>query len=138
MDDVSFSVPPGSIVGESIEIIAHSSGPNTAACSISISPQVLMRGGHVCVLKIVCCQGNDGNEEQNVVMKVAKANFQGVAESAGIIGGNGAGKSTLFKMMMGQETPDSGQVHTPTPSHPSREVLRIGKSAHTLLLAGGR
>ena len=28
----------------------------------------------------------------------------------GIIGGNGAGKSTLFKMITGQETPDSGSV----------------------------
>jgi len=28
----------------------------------------------------------------------------------GIIGGNGAGKSTLFKMITGQETPDSGEI----------------------------
>lgn len=28
----------------------------------------------------------------------------------GIIGGNGAGKSTLFKMIAGEETPDSGKV----------------------------
>ncbi|WP_372742902.1 energy-dependent translational throttle protein EttA [Neptunomonas sp.] len=28
----------------------------------------------------------------------------------GIIGGNGAGKSTLFKMIAGEETPDSGEV----------------------------
>ena len=28
----------------------------------------------------------------------------------GIIGGNGAGKSTFFKMLTGQETPDSGEV----------------------------
>ena len=28
----------------------------------------------------------------------------------GVIGGNGAGKSTLFKMIIGQETPDSGMV----------------------------
>ncbi len=28
----------------------------------------------------------------------------------GIIGGNGAGKSTLFKMVMGQEQPDSGSI----------------------------
>ncbi len=28
----------------------------------------------------------------------------------GIIGGNGAGKSTLFKMIMGDETPDSGEI----------------------------
>ena len=29
---------------------------------------------------------------------------------AGIIGSNGAGKSTLFRMLMGQEQPDSGTV----------------------------
>ena len=28
----------------------------------------------------------------------------------GVIGGNGAGKSTLFKMITGQESPDSGTV----------------------------
>lgn len=28
----------------------------------------------------------------------------------GIIGGNGAGKSTLFRMIMGQESPDSGAL----------------------------
>ena len=42
---------------------------------------------------------------------------------AGIIGGNGAGKSTLFKMIMGQETPDSGQVSLPTP-HPIEKIVR--------------
>lgn len=29
----------------------------------------------------------------------------------GIIGGNGAGKSTLFKMLIGQEQPDSGEIN---------------------------
>ncbi|HMT29674.1 MAG TPA: ATP-binding cassette domain-containing protein, partial [Bacteroidia bacterium] len=29
----------------------------------------------------------------------------------GIIGPNGAGKTTLFKMMMGAEKPDSGEIH---------------------------
>ena len=28
----------------------------------------------------------------------------------GVIGGNGAGKSTLFRMIMGQEQPDSGEI----------------------------
>jgi len=28
----------------------------------------------------------------------------------GVIGGNGAGKSTLFRMIMGQEQPDSGSI----------------------------
>ena len=44
---------------------------------------------------------------------------------AGIIGGNGAGKSTLFKMIMGQETPDSGQVSPPNlPNRTSEEKVR--------------
>ncbi len=30
----------------------------------------------------------------------------------GVIGGNGAGKSTLFRMIMGQESPDSGEIDT--------------------------
>ena len=30
----------------------------------------------------------------------------------GVIGGNGAGKSTLFRMIMGQEQPDSGSIET--------------------------
>ena len=29
---------------------------------------------------------------------------------AGIVGANGAGKSTLFRMLVGQEQPDSGQL----------------------------
>ena len=30
--------------------------------------------------------------------------------AAGIIGGNGSGKSTLFRMLMGLEQPDSGDL----------------------------
>src|SRR5689334_19138920 len=31
-------------------------------------------------------------------------------EKIGLVGPNGAGKSTLFRMIMGTETPDEGQV----------------------------
>ncbi len=33
-----------------------------------------------------------------------------VMHVVGIVGGNGAGKSTLFRMIMGQEKPDSGSL----------------------------
>jgi len=36
--------------------------------------------------------------------------FVKVLSGAGIIGANGAGKSTLFRMMVGQEQPDSGEL----------------------------
>ena len=32
------------------------------------------------------------------------------AACAGIIGGNGSGKSTLFRMLMGEEQPDGGDL----------------------------
>ena len=69
---------------------------------------------------------------------------------AGIIGGNGSGKSTLFKMMMGQEQPDSGEVAmgqtvVPMYSEQSREGLSDDNTVrtvsaynpHLMLLMGG-
>ena len=55
---------------------------------------------------------------------------------AGIIGGNGSGKSTLFKMMMGQEQPDSGEVTlgqtvVPMYSEQSRESLSDDNTVRT-------
>jgi ATPase subunit of ABC transporter with duplicated ATPase domains len=35
--------------------------------------------------------------------------FQPAGAVVGIVGGNGAGKTTLFRMIMGQDTPDSGE-----------------------------
>ncbi len=51
----------------------------------------------------------------------------------GIIGPNGAGKSTLFRMIMGKETPDSGEVVIGTTAQlafvdQSRELLSGGKT----------
>ncbi len=34
-------------------------------------------------------------------------------EKVGVIGRNGHGKTTLFRMILGQESPDSGQIHIP-------------------------
>ncbi|CAK0752347.1 hypothetical protein CVIRNUC_002139 [Coccomyxa viridis] len=69
----------------------------------------------------------------------------------GIIGGNGSGKSTLFKMMMGQEQPDSGEVAlgqtvVPMYSEQSRDSLsndntvyeEIGEGAEELDLGGSK
>ena len=44
---------------------------------------------------------------------------------AGIIGANGAGKSTLFRMLVGQEEPDSGQ-------------LKIGETVQTMYVDQSR
>ncbi len=46
----------------------------------------------------------------------------------GIIGPNGAGKSTLFKMITGQETPDSGEIT----KGPSTKVAYVDQSRDTL------
>ena len=61
---------------------------------------------------------------------------QCVACCVGIIGGNGSGKSTLFKMMMGQEQPDSGEVAlgqtvVPMYSEQSREGLSDNNTVRT-------
>jgi ATPase subunit of ABC transporter with duplicated ATPase domains len=42
------------------------------------------------------------------------ASFQlNPGEKAGLVGPNGAGKTTLFRMIMGEETPDDGEVSIP-------------------------
>ncbi len=46
----------------------------------------------------------------------------------GIIGPNGAGKSTLFKMITGQETPDSGEII----KGPSTNIAYVDQSRDTL------
>ena len=54
----------------------------------------------------------------------------------GIIGGNGAGKSTLFRMVMGQDKPDAGQVQlgdTVVPMYvdQSRDALQADKTVRS-------
>lgn len=44
---------------------------------------------------------------------------------AGIVGANGAGKSTLFRMLVGQEQPDSGE-------------LKIGETVQTMYVDQSR
>ncbi len=60
----------------------------------------------------------------------------------GIIGPNGAGKTTLFKMIVGQEKPDSGTIRMGETVRPayvdqSRDVLDPGKSIWEVI-SGGR
>ena len=54
---------------------------------------------------------NDVNKAFDDKMLIDDLSFSVPAGAiVGVIGGNGAGKSTLFKMIIGQETPDSGTV----------------------------
>ena len=60
----------------------------------------------------------------------------------GIIGPNGAGKTTLFKMIVGEEKPDSGTIRMGETVRPayvdqSRDVLEPGKSIWEVI-SGGR
>ena len=48
-----------------------------------------------------------------------------ILDHAGIVGANGAGKSTLFRMLVGQEQPDSGQ-------------LKIGETVQTMYVDQSR
>ncbi|MDP2855253.1 MAG: energy-dependent translational throttle protein EttA [Smithellaceae bacterium] len=59
----------------------------------------------------------------------------------GIIGPNGAGKTTLFRMIVGQEKPDSGTIRTGETVKPayvdqSRDVLDPGKSIWEVISDG--
>jgi len=42
------------------------------------------------------------------------ASFQlNPGEKVGLVGPNGSGKTTLFRMVVGEETPDEGEVSVP-------------------------
>lgn len=68
----------------------------------------------------------------------------------GIIGGNGAGKSTLFKMITGQEQPDSGSLtvgesvslsyvdQNRDALDPDKSVFEVVSEGHELIDLGGR
>ncbi len=57
----------------------------------------------------------------------------------GIIGANGSGKSTLFKLLMGQVTPDAGDLFIPSNwrvAHMAQELANSGNSALDFVLDG--
>ena len=57
----------------------------------------------------------------------------------GIIGANGSGKSTLFKLLMGQVTPDAGDLFIPSNwrvAHMAQELANSENSALDFVLDG--
>jgi ATP-binding cassette, subfamily F, member 3 len=51
---------------------------------------------------------------QGGVQLYSQVNFQiNPGEKVGLVGPNGAGKTTMFRMIIGEERPDTGQVHFP-------------------------
>ena len=48
------------------------------------------------------------------------ASFQlNPGERVGLVGPNGSGKTTLFRMIVGEESPDEGEVSVPRTSRPA-------------------
>ena len=59
----------------------------------------------------------------------------GPGDRVGIVGVNGAGKSTVLKLLVGQQTPDSGRVvvgQTVKPAYLSQEVAELDPSLRVL------
>ncbi len=59
----------------------------------------------------------------------------------GVVGGNGAGKTTLFRMIMGQETPDGGELIVGSTVRPmcvdqSRDALNADNTVYQELCGG--
>jgi len=56
----------------------------------------------------------DINKQYGKQVLFVEASFQlNPGEKAGLVGPNGAGKTTLFRMIVGDETPDDGEVSVP-------------------------
>jgi ATP-binding cassette ChvD family protein len=90
------------------ELLAEESQKREDTIEISIPPGP--RLGDVVVKAENLCKGYGDRELiENLTFNLPRGGI------VGVIGANGAGKTTLFRMIIGQETPDSG-------------VLRIGES----------
>ena len=54
------------------------------------------------------------NKQYGRQLIFVEANFQlNPGEKVGLVGPNGAGKTTLFRMVIGDESPDEGEVSVP-------------------------
>src|SRR5215218_7692096 len=54
------------------------------------------------------------NKQYGRQLIFVEASFQlNPGEKAGLVGPNGAGKTTLFRMIVGEEAPDDGEVSVP-------------------------
>ncbi|MDD3846392.1 MAG: ATP-binding cassette domain-containing protein [Syntrophorhabdaceae bacterium] len=57
----------------------------------------------------------------------------GPGERLGLVGRNGTGKTTLFRMILGEETPDSGEIHIPRGYTIRHLSQHISFSEHSVL-----
>ena len=56
------------------------------------------------------------------------ASFQlNPGEKVGLVGPNGSGKTTLFRMIVGEESPDDGEVSVPKRHHASATSARTSR-----------
>jgi ATPase subunit of ABC transporter with duplicated ATPase domains len=54
------------------------------------------------------------NKQYGKQLIFVEASFQlNPGEKVGLVGPNGAGKTTLFRMVMGEETADEGEISVP-------------------------
>src|SRR4026208_1961299 len=53
---------------------------------------------------------NIGKQNSHQILFIEASAALNKGEKVGLVGPNGAGKTTLFRMIMGQEHPDEGQV----------------------------
>ena len=99
---------------------------------IPIGPRL---GAQVVEAKAVC----KGYGERLLIDKLSFSLPPGAV--VGVVGGNGAGKTTLFRMIMGQEQPDGGELVVGSTVRPmcvdqSRDALDANKTVYEELCGG--